>query len=158
MKINFHTNQWVISIRTVTQWIFRWVNYRLGWVKRAHSLIVKVLALSVILCMRLPTSVGQCSSCTLLPINSLPPWICSNYLKSAIFKHMLLVRLQILFACKYCKIVLRRMPQNTFGDKSTLVQVMTCYRSHYINQCRLWSMSSDGVTWSQWVNGLDLLP
>ena len=50
--------------------------------------------------------------------------------------------LQIKFMGIFCEITLRWMPQNTFDDKSTLVQVMTWCRqatSHYLGQC--WSSS-----------------
>ena len=54
-----------------------------------------------------------------------------------------------------CQITLRWMPQNTFDDKSTLVQVMAWCRQapiHYLSQCWLKSMSPYGVTMaSQWV-------
>ena len=48
----------------------------------------------------------------------------------------------------------RRMPQNPFDDKSTLVQVMAwCHQatSHYLSQCWPRSMSQYGVTRPHWV-------
>ena len=50
--------------------------------------------------------------------------------------------------------VLRWMPQNLTGDKSTLVQVMAwCHQatSHYLNQCWPRSLTPYGVTRPQWV-------
>ena len=47
------------------------------------------------------------------------------------------------------------MPQNTFEDQSTLVQVMVWCRqatSHYLSQCWLRSMSPYGISRPQWVN------
>ena len=47
------------------------------------------------------------------------------------------------------------MPQETFDNKSKLVQVMAwCHQatSHYLNQCWPRSMSPSGVTRPQWVN------
>ena len=47
------------------------------------------------------------------------------------------------------------MPQNTFDDESTLVQVMAWCRqatSHYLNQCWPRSILPYGVTRPQWVN------
>ena len=38
----------------------------------------------------------------------------------------------------YYEIALKYMPQNTFDDKSALIQVMACCRqatSYYLNQC-----------------------
>ena len=49
------------------------------------------------------------------------------------------------------------MPQNTFDDKSTLVQVMAwCHQapSRYLSRCRPRSMLPYGVTMPQWVNRL----
>ena len=49
--------------------------------------------------------------------------------------------------------VLRWMPQNLTGDKSTLVQVMAwCHQatSHYLNQCWPRSLTPYGVTRPQW--------
>ena len=52
-------------------------------------------------------------------------------------------------------LVLRWMRQNTFGDKSTLVQVMAwCHQapSHYLSQCWPRSVPPYDVTRPQWVN------
>ena len=52
------------------------------------------------------------------------------------------------------EIALRRMPQNPFGDKSTLVQVMAWCRqatSHYLCQCWSRSMLPYEITSPQWV-------
>ena len=49
------------------------------------------------------------------------------------------------------------MPNDTFDDKSALVQVMAwCHqaRSHYLTQCWPSSMMPFGVTRPQWVNSL----
>ena len=54
-----------------------------------------------------------------------------------------------------CEIALRRMSQNTFHDKSTLVQVMAWCRqatSHNPSQCWLNSTSPYGVTKPQWID------
>ena len=54
----------------------------------------------------------------------------------------------------WCEIVFRWMPQNLVDGKSTFVQIMTWCRqvpSHYLNQCWLWSLSSCGVSGTQWV-------
>ena len=54
-------------------------------------------------------------------INSLAPGRCDNSFKSAISKGML----EIKFISTSCETALRCMPQNTFVDNSTLVQVMS---------------------------------
>ena len=54
----------------------------------------------------------------------------------------------------WCEIVFRWMPQNLVDGKSTFVQIMTWCRqvpSHYLNQCWLRSLSSWGVSGTQWV-------
>ena len=54
----------------------------------------------------------------------------------------------------WCEIVFRWMPQNLVDGKSTFVQKMTWCRqvpSHYLNQCWLRSLSSCGVSGTQWV-------
>ena len=54
------------------------------------------------------------------------------------------------------EISLRWMPLDLTDDKSTLVQVMAWCRqatSHYLSQCWPRSMSPNGVTRLQWVNG-----
>ena len=92
-------------------------------------------------------------------LNSLAPWTCGSISRRVISKDMLGNN----FMGTSCETALRWMPWNTFGDKSTLVQVMAWCRqatSHYLNQCWPRSMSSYGVTRPQWVNiiqwGLDL--
>ena len=60
------------------------------------------------------------------------PWRCDNHFKSVIFEHMLRIM------SISCENVLKWMPQNTFDDNSTLVQVMIWYREatkHYMSQC-----------------------
>ena len=64
--------------------------------------------------------------------------------KSVISKHML----QIWVYEHFCDVARRWMPQNTFIDKSTLVQVMASSltaTSHYLNQCWPSSMTPYGV-------------
>ena len=60
------------------------------------------------------------------------------------------------------EIALKWMPLDLTDDKSTLVQVMAwCHQatSHYLSQCWHRSMSPNGVTRPQWVNGcLDIAP
>ena len=54
------------------------------------------------------------------------------------------------------EIALRWIPLDLTDDKSTLVQVMAwCHQatSHYLSQCWPRSMSPNGVTRPQWVNG-----
>ena len=71
-------------------------------------------------------------------------WIC------VISKHML----QIKFVRTFCDIALRWMLENTYDDKSTLVQVMVwCCQTpnHYLSQCWSRSMSQYGITRPQWV-------
>ena len=56
--------------------------------------------------------------------------------------------------CMSHGIVLRWMPLDLTGDKSTLVQVMAWCRqatSHYMSQCWPRSISPNGVTRPQWV-------
>ena len=62
--------------------------------------------------------------------------------------------LQIKFS-SFCDVAIRQMPQNSFHDKSTLVQVMAwCCRatSHYLNQCWHRSGLPYSITRPQWVN------
>ena len=70
---------------------------------------------------------------------------------SVIFKHML----GIIFTSSIsCEITLRWISENTFDDKSTLVQVMAwCHQatSPYLSQCWLRSMLPYDVTRPQWV-------
>ena len=76
---------------------------------------------------------------------SLALWGHGSNFQSVMFKHMLPIRFM-----STCEIALRWVPQNTFADKSTLVQVMAwCCQptSHYLNQgCPRW-----GITRPQWV-------
>ena len=84
-------------------------------------------------------------------LNSLAPGRCGNHFKSVISKHMLWIK----FMGTSCEIALRRMPQNTFDNKPTLVQVMAwCSQatSRYLSQCWPRSLSPYGVTRPQWVN------
>ena len=56
---------------------------------------------------------------------------------------------------KVHEIALRWMPQNTFDDKSTLVQVMAWWyqaSGHYLSQCWPRSVSLYAFTRAQWVN------
>ena len=53
-----------------------------------------------------------------------------------------------------CEIALGWMPQNTFDEKSALVQVMVCCcqaTSHYLSKCCPRWMSSYGVARSLWI-------
>ena len=62
---------------------------------------------------------------------------------------------KIMNAC--CDIALWWMPQNTFDDESTLVQVMAwCHQtiSYYLRQCWLRYMSTYDIVGSQWVKSL----
>ena len=72
--------------------------------------------------------------------------------KSVISEHMLCRK-----SMSTCEISLRRMPQNTFDDASTLDQVMaSCHQatSHCLSQCWPGSMSPYGITKPQWVKKL----
>ena len=90
------------------------------------------------------------------PINSLPPGRCGSNLKSVdynLWTHVF----QGYTSASNCEIAVGLMPQNTFHDKSSLVQVMTwCHQAtgHYLSQCRLRHMTQYGVTLPQWVNGM----
>ena len=56
-----------------------------------------------------------------------------------------------------CEITLRWMPIDLNDDKSTLVEVMAWCRqatSHYLSQCWPRSVSPNGITRPQWVNGI----
>ena len=78
---------------------------------------------------------------------------CGSSFKSVIFKPIL----WIIIWSDNCEFALRWMPQNTFGDKSTLVQVMAwCLTapSHYLSQCRSRSMSPYSVISAQPVNSI----
>ena len=66
--------------------------------------------------------------------------------------------LQAKFMSTSCETALRWMPQNTFNDQSTLVQVMAwCCQatSHYLSQCWSRSMSPYGVNRLECVNTND---
>ena len=81
-------------------------------------------------------------------LNSLAPGGVGSNFKSVIWTHIM----DEVYTS--CEIALRWMPQNTFDDKSTLVQVMAlCHQvtSHYLSQCWPWSMSAYGITRLQWV-------
>ena len=85
--------------------------------------------------------------------NSLDPGRCGSSFKSAISK----CPLHINFMSNYCVIDLRWIQQNTFDDKSILVQVMAwCHQatSHYLSQYWPRSSSPYGITRPQWVNSL----
>ena len=87
-------------------------------------------------------------------INWLAPGRCGSNFKSVIFKHIL----RITFIKASCEIAPRWIPQNTFDDKSTLVQVMAWCRqapSHYLSQCWPRSMPPYDVTRPQWVKIVD---
>ena len=87
-------------------------------------------------------------------INSLAPGRC-GYNPKLIFFFKIITRLDIWNIS--CEIALRWMPQNTFDDKSTLVQVMAwCCQatSHYLSQWWPRLLSPYGATRSQWVNPL----
>ena len=57
-------------------------------------------------------------------IDSLTPGRCDSYSKSVISKHML----PFMFMSTLCEIALRWASQNTFHDKSTLIQAMAWWR------------------------------
>ena len=79
------------------------------------------------------------------------PGKCHGNFKSTISEHLWWIK----FMSTSCKIALRWMPQITFDDKLTLVQVMAwCHQatSHYLNQSWLRSMLPYGTTRLQWVN------
>ena len=83
-------------------------------------------------------------------VNSLAAGRCGSNSKSAIFKYMLRIEFKSI-----CEIVLTWIPQNTFDDKSTLVQVMAWCRqptSYYLSQCDPRPMSPYGTTRPLWVN------
>ena len=82
--------------------------------------------------------------------NSLAPGTCASNFKSVILEHVFRIK----FVSTFCEIGLRWMPQNTFDDKSTLVQVMAwCHQaaSHYLSHCWPRSILSSGITRPQWV-------
>ena len=57
--------------------------------------------------------------------------------------------LQIKVMCTFCEIAFRWMPQNTFDEKSTLVEEMAWYSlatSHYLSQCWLRFMSEYDIS------------
>ena len=85
-----------------------------------------------------------------LTVNSLAPGRSSWDFINVIFNLVLLIGV---FKSSYDN-VLRWMPQDLTGDKSTLVQVMAwCHQAtrHYLSQCWPRSLSPSGVTRPQWV-------
>ena len=79
-------------------------------------------------------------------INSLAPGRCDFNFKSVISEHMLQIKFM---TSTSVEIALRWMPQNTFDDKSTLVQVIAwCHQSTslYMSQCWPRYMSPYGAT------------
>ena len=75
-------------------------------------------------------------------VNSVDPRRCSN------FKSVTSWYLWIKFMSTAYEISHRWMPQNTFDDKSPLVQVMACFHqaaSHYLSQCWPRSISPCGI-------------
>ena len=88
---------------------------------------------------------------------SLAPERYGNDSKGVTSKHIL----QIMFMGTSCKIALRWIAQNTFDDKSALVEVIAwrCQApSHFVSQCWPRSMSPYGITRPQWVKKYDDLP
>ena len=84
-------------------------------------------------------------------VNSLPPGRYGSNFTSGISEHILHIK----FMSTSCQTAVGWMSQNTFDDKSTLVQVMTwCHQaaSYYLTQCSPRSMSPYSVTRPQWVN------
>ena len=83
-------------------------------------------------------------------INSLAPGRSGSNLKRVTISERMLPGYG--FMGTSCEIALRWMPRDTFGDKSTLAQVMAWCRqapSHYQSQCCPRSMSPYGATRSQ---------
>ena len=79
-------------------------------------------------------------------INSLAPGRCDCNLKSVISEHMLQIKFM---SSTSVEIALRWMPQNTFDDKSTLVQVIAWWHQStglYMSQCWPRYMSPYGAT------------
>ena len=79
-----------------------------------------------------------------LKVNSLAPGRSSSSYESVISKHIL----PIDFVSASWEMALMWMPQITFNDKSTLVQVITLYcqaTNHYLHQCWLRSSTPHGV-------------
>ena len=75
-------------------------------------------------------------------VNLLAPGRCGNNFTSVIFM------LQVGFLNNSCEIALGCISQNPFNDKSTLFHVMAWYHqatSHYMKQCRPWSILPYGV-------------
>ena len=84
-------------------------------------------------------------------VNSLAPGKFKWNFRHVIFKQILVIDGWGIS----CKNVLRWMPLDLTGDKSTLVQVMAWCRqatSHYLSHCWPRFMSPCGVTRPQWVN------
>ena len=89
----------------------------------------------------------------LMKVNSLTPGRCESNLQNVISDHIL----QIMFMGISYEISLKWMPQNTFDDKWTLIQVMALCRqstSHYLIQCWPTSMppydTTKSLTQAQW--------
>ena len=88
-------------------------------------------------------------------VSSLASGICGSNFNSVISMHML----QINFMSVPYETAHRWMPQDTFDDKSSLVQVMAwCHQAsrHYVSQCWLRFMLPYGIIRPQWVNTLRL--
>ena len=103
--------------------------------------------------MRLKVSSAKWRPCC-LGLNMLTHWLLVTVVailyKSVISKHMLRNK----FMSASCEIALRWMPQNTFDDNSTLVEVTAGYcqeTSHYLSQCWTRFVLSYGITRPQWV-------
>ena len=75
----------------------------------------------------------------------MPPRRCVSNFERVISEHMLGIK----FMSTSWKMALKWMPQNTFNDKSTLVQAIAWYHQatqNYPSQCWQRSMSLKGVT------------
>ena len=91
----------------------QWVNFVIVAVLVDLHLFVCVSLLHILL-----YSLSCCTRDT--DVNWLAPRRCENNFESVISKHMLWIK----FMSISCEITLRRIPQNTFNDKSMLIQVM----------------------------------
>ena len=94
--------------------------------------------------------IQRMGSTTKVVNNSLVPSRCGNDFKSMISRYIL----QVTSMKTSCETALRRIPQNTFDNKSTLVQVMTWFpqaTNHYLSQCWPRSMSPYAITRPQWI-------
>ena len=79
-------------------------------------------------------------------VNWLVSGRCGRNLNSVTSQHMLWNK-----SMGTCEIALRWMPENTFHDKSSLVQIMVwCHQatSHYLSHC--WPRSCRSVLWWHW--------